>query len=183
MNRQPSILRLLYPVSTEPFYCRASQDGNRFTFQLGGGEGGDFQDPIGLQIETERTSQGLCRDEWGRTRPFAWAWDGPQLHLWLDGDLFIFLREDVRRRNNTPVAEPQDDILAPVPGAVLEVLVTDGEKVERNQTVLVMESMKMELAITAPRSAIVRRVAVRPGQQVERGMRLLELAPEEPDDD
>ena len=36
----------------------------------------------------------------------------------------------------------------------------------------------MELVITASRSGVVRRVAVEPGQQVERGMRLLELAPE-----
>ena len=42
-----------------------------------------------------------------------------------------------------------------------------------------MESMKMELVITASRSGVVRRVAVEPGQQVERGMRLLELAPED----
>jgi len=180
VNRNPGRLRLLYPVSTEPFYYHTSEDGNRFTFQLGGGEGGDFQDPISLQIETVLTSQGLCRDERGRTHPFAWAWVGPQLHLWLDGDLFIFQREDDRRRNRTSGVELPNDVLAPLPGAVLEVLVTDGEKVERNQTVLVMESMKMELAITAPRSAIVRRVSVRPGQQVDRGMRLLELMPEEP---
>jgi biotin carboxyl carrier protein len=44
-----------------------------------------------------------------------------------------------------------------------------------------MESMKMELVITASRSGVVRRVAVEPGQQVERGMRLLELAPENDD--
>ena len=54
---------------------------------------------------------------------------------------------------------------------------------ERNQTVVIMESMnielvKMELVITASRSGVVRRVVVEPGQQVERGMRLLELAPE-----
>ena len=41
-----------------------------------------------------------------------------------------------------------------------------------------MESMKMELLITASRNGVVRRVSVLPGQRVERGMRLLELAPE-----
>jgi biotin carboxyl carrier protein len=65
-----------------------------------------------------------------------------------------------------------------MPGAVLEVLVAEGDRVERNQTVLVMESMKMELLIAAPRDGVVRRVSVQAGQQVERGMRLLELAPE-----
>ena len=65
-----------------------------------------------------------------------------------------------------------------MPGAVLEVLVSEGDRVERNQTVALMESMKMELVITAPRAGVVRRVSVEPGQQVDRGMRLLELGPE-----
>ena len=68
--------------------------------------------------------------------------------------------------------------MAPMPGAVLEVLVGEGDRVERNQTVVVIESMKMELVITAPSNGVVRRVSVVPGQQVDRGMRLLELAPE-----
>ena len=65
-----------------------------------------------------------------------------------------------------------------MPGAVLEVLVAEGDRVEHNQTVVLMESMKMELVITASRAGVVRRVAVEPGQQVDRGMRLLELGPE-----
>ena len=65
-----------------------------------------------------------------------------------------------------------------MPDAVLEVLVGEGDWVQRNQTVIIMESMKMELVITAFRSGVVRRVVVEPGQQVDRGMRLLELAPE-----
>ncbi|CAI8022185.1 2-oxoglutarate carboxylase large subunit [Geodia barretti] len=68
-----------------------------------------------------------------------------------------------------------------MPGSVLEVLVSEGDRVEQNQTVVLMESMKMELVITAPRSGVVRRVAVEPGQQVQRGMRLLELAPDNDD--
>jgi biotin carboxyl carrier protein len=62
-----------------------------------------------------------------------------------------------------------------MPGVVLEVLVSQGTQVERNQTVMVMESMKMELVITAPRSGVVRRVSVDVGDQVDKGMRLLEL--------
>ena len=178
MNRNPGRLRLLYPVTTEPFACHISEDNNRFTFQIDAGDEGSSTQTLALQIEATQTGEGLCHNESGRTRPFAWAWVGPQLHLWLDGDLFIFQREDVRRTGSAPGSDTAADVLAPMPGAVLEVLVAEGDRVERNQTVLLLESMKMELAITSPRNAVVRRVAVRPGQQVERGMRLLELAPE-----
>ena len=90
----------------------------------------------------------------------------------------MFQQAERRRRGGASGVETTGDILAPMPGAVLEVLVAEGDPVERNQSVVVMESMKMELVITAPRNGVVRRVSVQPGQQVERNMRLLELAPE-----
>ena len=178
MNRNTDRLRLIYPVTTESLACHIGEDEGRFTFRMDAGDGGDSPQASALDIEVTQTGEGLCRDESGRTRPFAWAWVGPQLHLWLDGDLFIFQREDVRRTSNSPFSNTSADVLAPMPGAVLEVLVVEGERVERNQTVILMESMKMELAITVPGNAVVRRVVVQPGQQVERGMLLLELAPD-----
>ena len=178
MNRNPGRLRLLYPIAGDAVACRIAESGGKFTFQPDGGDVGGFRQPFELQIESSQTGAGLCRSESGRIHSFAWGWVGLRLHLWLDGDLFIFQREEGRRQGSSPGAEAPGDVLAPMPGAVLEVLVAEGERVERNQTVLVMESMKMELAITAPVNAVVQRIAVQPGQQVERGMRLLELAPE-----
>ena len=181
MNRYTGRLQLIYPAVAEALTCRMAVDDGHFIFYLGEGQDDGFPQTLDLQIEAAQTGEGLCRTQSGSTCLFAWAWVGPQLHLWLGGDLFIFQREEVRRRGNSPGAETSGDILAPMPGAVLEVLVAEGDRVERNQTVLLMESMKMELAITAPGNAIVRRVNVRTGQQVERGTRLVELAPDEQD--
>ena len=184
MNLNPGRLRLLYPVSAEPFTCHMEEaDSGRSTFRLDAGDERDVPQTLALHVEVAESGEGLCRDESGRTRSFAWAWIGPQLHLWLDGDLFIFQREGVRRHEGGAGDTELGDVLAPMPGAVLEVLVSEGDRVERNQTVLLMESMKMELAITAPGNAIVRRVAVQPGQQVEQGMRLLELSREHRSDE
>ena len=159
------------------------EDGNLF-FSVDGGETGGQEDSVSLHIDSRETGEGLCLTEAGRTFPFAWAWVGSssgsgELHLWLDGDLFIFRRAEGRRRGGAESADASGDILAPMPGAVIEVLVAEGDRVERNQTVVVLESMKMELLITAPRDGVVGRVSVQAGQQVERGMRLLELAPDD----
>ena len=181
MNRNTGRLQLIYPAVAEALTCRMVEEDSHFIFYWDEGQGDGPPQTLTLQIEAAQTGEGLCRTQPGRTRPFAWVWVGPQLHLWLGGDLFIFQREEVRRRGSSPGAEAPGDILAPMPGAVLEVLVAEGDRVERNQTVLLLESMKMELAITAPVSAVVQRLAVQPGQQVERGMRLMELAPDEQD--
>ena len=178
MTQGQGEMREMYPVTGEAYRYRIDEGESSFTFDLEGEAGAGLPAGIALSIESQDTGEGLCRTESGRIHAFAWAWVGPELHLWLDGALFVFQRAETRRRGNAPAAEASGDILAPMPGAVLEVLVSEGDRVERNQTVVVMESMKMELTITASRSGVVRRVAVQPGQLVERGMRLLELAPE-----
>lgn len=168
-------MRETYPASGEAYPYRIDESDGRITFNLAG----DAPDTVTLTIESHGAGEGLCRAESGRTYPFAWAWVGPELHLWLDGSLYVFQRAETRRRSRSAGADASEDVLAPMPGAVLEVLVSEGDRVERNQTVMLMESMKMELVITASRNGVVRRVAVQPGQQVDRGMRLLELAPED----
>ncbi len=193
MTQSQNEIRQMYPVAEETYRYRLEELEGSFTFELEGETTLGLPSAITLSIESHLLpspsggglgwGEGLCRAASGRAYPFAWAWVGPELHLWLDGDLFVFQRADPatgpgRRRGGATTSEASGDILAPMPGAVLEVLVSDGDRVERNQTVVVMESMKMELLITASRDGVVRRVAVQPGQQVERGMRLLELAPE-----
>ncbi len=186
MTQNQGGMREIYPETGEVYRYRmegrvedrAEDRESRFTFDLEGEAPAGFEPATTLGIESRETGEGLCRTESGHTHPFAWAWVGPELHLWLDGDLFVFQRAEARRRGNSPATEAPGDVLSPMPGVVLEVLVGEGDRVERNQTVVVIESMKMELVITASRSGVVRRVAVHPGQQVDRGMRLLELAPE-----
>ena len=173
--------RETHPWDGEPFRYRLTESGDSFTFDLEGEALGP-EGPTSFSVESRHKGEGLCRTESGREYGFAWEWVGRELHLWLNGDLLVFQRPDPstssgRRRGRAAATEATGEVLAPMPGAVLEILVEEGDRVERNQTVAIMESMKMELVITAPRDGVVRRVVVQPGQQVERGMRLLELAP------
>lgn len=178
MTTGPGHLRETYPSAGATYQYRTEEDGRRLAFTLASDEAAGAEASITLEIDPAPTGEGLCRTQSGRSLPFAWAWVGAELHLWLNGDLFVFQREESRRRGGRSSTEASGDILAPMPGVVLEVLVVAGDRVERNQTVALMESMKMELVIIAPRAGVVRRVSVEPGQQVDRGMRLLELGSE-----
>ena len=177
MTQSQGAMQQIHPETRDVYRYRMEEQEGYFTFTLEGDVAGSGPTTT-LTIESRQTGEELCRTASGRTHPFAWAWVGRELHLWLDGDLFVFRRSETRRRRNAAAAEGPGDVLAPMPGTVLEVLVSEGDQVERNQTVLVMESMKMELAITASSNGVVCRLAVHPGQQVDRGMRLFELAPE-----
>ena len=135
---------------------------------------------IELSITAAGNGLGWCRTSGGRTHRFLLARVGDELHLWLDGYLFVYERVDVgpldaRRPARQDQAAAGDDILAPMPGTVAEILVQVGDQVEPGQTVMIIESMKMELTVTAHRDGGVKQIPVEQGSQVEKGMRLLEL--------
>ena len=68
-------------------------------------------------------------------------------------------------------------MLAPMPGRILEVRGVAGSEVREGQTLLIMEAMKMELAIKAPFGARIEQLAVAAGDLVEADSLLLVLNP------
>jgi len=68
-----------------------------------------------------------------------------------------------------------ESIDAVMPGKVVRVLVAAGDEVQSGQGLVVVEAMKMENEIAAPRAGRVRSVDVTPGQNVETGARLVVL--------
>ncbi|MBM3310158.1 MAG: acetyl-CoA carboxylase biotin carboxyl carrier protein subunit [Candidatus Aminicenantes bacterium] len=66
-------------------------------------------------------------------------------------------------------------VKAPMPGKVIKVLVAEGEAVRKNQTLLIVEAMKMENEIKAGRECSVRKVHVAVGDLVDASRTLIEL--------
>ncbi|MDR1387180.1 MAG: hypothetical protein LBJ44_06250 [Propionibacteriaceae bacterium] len=64
---------------------------------------------------------------------------------------------------------------APMPGVVLSIEIAPGAPVQRGQTLLVLEAMKMKNELKAPRDAIVADVLVAAGQQVKHGDPLIKF--------
>jgi biotin carboxyl carrier protein len=73
------------------------------------------------------------------------------------------------RRHGALEAKGRQQILAPMPGKIVRVLVQAGEKVEAGQGLLVVEAMKMQNEIRSPKSGTVERLLVKEGQPVNAG--------------
>ena len=69
--------------------------------------------------------------------------------------------------------------VAPTPGKVVRIHVRPGQQVERGETLVTLEAMKMEHRVSAPEAGEVLSIAVEEGEQVEQGKVLLHLAPAE----
>lgn len=72
-----------------------------------------------------------------------------------------------------PVAS--NTVAAPLPGTITKVLVSEGDKVKKGDTLLTMEAMKMENSITAEADGIVRKVHVGVGASVNQGDALVDF--------
>jgi acetyl-CoA carboxylase biotin carboxyl carrier protein len=66
-------------------------------------------------------------------------------------------------------------VLAHITGTVWKIEVKAGDTVEEGQTVVIIESMKMEMPVESPAVGTVESVAVTEGQPVEEGATLLTL--------
>jgi biotin carboxyl carrier protein len=62
-----------------------------------------------------------------------------------------------------------------MPGTILDVLVKSGQRVRQGQTLLVMEAMKMEHRIQAPKAGEVIAVHFETGDRVDMGANLVEI--------
>jgi glutaconyl-CoA decarboxylase len=67
-------------------------------------------------------------------------------------------------------------VKSPLPGSVIKVLVSEGQAVKRGDTLLTLESMKMENAIMAEQDGTVKQIAVSAGQNVMQDDLLIVLA-------
>ncbi len=64
---------------------------------------------------------------------------------------------------------------APMPGLVVTIPVAEGQAVKRGQVILILESMKMQNELKAPRDGTIGRIRVRPGETVEQKQTLLSM--------
>jgi biotin carboxyl carrier protein len=78
-------------------------------------------------------------------------------------------REWRRNRGGSVEAEGRQQVLAPMPGKIVRVLVSAGDSVRAGQGLLVVEAMKMQNEIRAPKSGTIDRVRVVEGQTVNAG--------------
>ena len=95
--------------------------------------------------------------------------------VFFDGESWVFEAID-------PLAPPvgadaaAGRLTAPMPGRVVQVLVWAGDAVRQGQPMMVVEAMKMEHTIAAPRDGTVAAVHFAPGELVEEGAELIALA-------
>ena len=74
--------------------------------------------------------------------------------------------KSVKNAKSAVTGATENDIVASLPGAVHKILVSTGDHVKKGQAVVVLEAMKMEIEVKAPKDGIIGSIEVSKGQSV-----------------
>jgi len=115
----------------------------------------------------------------GRSYRVFWAQDKEKRYLSLKGEEFIVqepeaTQEAIERREEKS-REDELMVRAPMPGKVIKVNVSENEEVRKNQTLAIVEAMKMENEIKSTIEGYVKKIFISPGELVDSEKPLLEL--------
>lgn len=146
--------------------CSVDREDDEFVVRLGGET---------FQLRLSGLEPGaLCLSTAGRSRMVRVAHAQARSFLHMDGwtlEYATTVGEDPGALGTTA----HHDLTAPMPGTVTQVLIREGDEVVRGQPLVIVEAMKMEHVIRAPRAGRVRALRARAGVQVEAGAELAEI--------
>lgn len=94
--------------------------------------------------------------------------------LFFDGQV-AFVARDAVRPGGRGKGRGDGGVMAPMPATVITINAVAGQHVGEGDTVIVLEAMKMELPIKAPRSGVVKAVHCAKGDLVQPGINLLDI--------
>lgn len=162
---------------------RYNYQGRDYSIQLEPGKDGHFTAQIGdrrYDLDVEHRDDGEIILIIAGLRVRAHLATSPGGEIWValtgpEASVYELARAEghIARRGRS--GGGQGGLAAQMPGQVRQVFVVEGERVERGQTLLLLEAMKMEIRVAAPHDGVVARLLIKVGDSVERGQALAEV--------
>jgi 3-methylcrotonyl-CoA carboxylase alpha subunit len=116
----------------------------------------------------------LVEDDHRRWRVAVVA-DGAATWVFVDGQVARIETQEAPATRGRTRGRGDTGVMSPMPATVVSINTTPGATVSEGETVIVLEAMKMELPIKAPKSGVVKAVHCAKGDLVQPGVVLLEL--------
>jgi biotin carboxyl carrier protein len=105
----------------------------------------------------------------GRSERLHAVAHGDAIHVQLKGRAWRLERIDPLRSGASPAANGAGSLQAPMPGVVVSLLAQEGQQVKDGDALLVIESMKLQMTISAPLDGTVTELPFAVGQTFQRG--------------
>lgn len=133
-----------------------------------------------IPVEFEKIEENLYSIIYdGKSVTLAIMRKGHHIQVFINGDLYELEAVSERdKRKSSQLASGMQEIKSPMPSRVVKLLKKQGEEVEADEGVAVVEAMKMESELKSPIKGEVKDVFVNEGDAVEAGTVLLVVSSE-----
>ena len=102
--------------------------------------------------------------------------------IFVEGEQFVIQEKETakvrKKEDEAGLIDGKQLVRAPMPGRILKILVSEGEKVRKKQSLLIVEAMKMEHEIKSALDGIVKKVNFKENQMVDTEEPIMELEEE-----
>lgn len=100
------------------------------------------------------------------------AVNGSEYHVKIEDEYDMLIKQmGLTVVNSTKI----DNIKAPMPGLIIDILVEPGQAIEKGTPLLILEAMKMENVLKADGEGVVKSIEITKGQAVDKGQVLIEM--------
>ncbi|MGB7054505.1 MAG: biotin/lipoyl-containing protein [bacterium] len=121
-----------------------------------------------------------CRIEDKPCRMY-FAQDKDNYYLAINGEYYVMQQASARKHSFKGSAASEANIItSPMPGLLVKMPVTAGKEVKAGDTLAIVEAMKMQNELRAPRDGVVKKVNFKEGDQVDAFQTIVEIEPLEP---
>ena len=104
---------------------------------------------------------------------------GNEIYVHLNGINYVIRQESTSTKQTSVEEESDDVVLSPITGKLLDRKVEDGDKVRKDDVIIILEAMKMEHRLKAPKDGILGKLtSIEVGGQIKEGELMFELEDE-----
>ncbi|WP_240910390.1 acetyl-CoA carboxylase biotin carboxyl carrier protein subunit [Pontivivens nitratireducens] len=166
-------MRRIFQIDGEETECWLSHDGTNLIVNMPDG-------PVPCRLDPTSEPGGYVLRARGRVQELRLAVGPDATFVHLNGRAYAIGRVDpAERLAGSDGGAADDRIIAPMPGVVVAVNAKPGDQVKEGQILLVIESMKLETSLAAPRDGVVAEIPFAAGDSFGLKATLAQLAPEE----
>lgn len=146
-------------------------ESHAFFYGLGKGEVVEVEMSKGRRFIIQLIDIGVSNEE--GMCPILFEVDGFRREIYIEDKRSLSAKQKVTMLKADPNNKKQ--VGSGIPGTVLKVLVNEGDTVEENQALVIVEAMKMETEMVASKAGVIKSIFVSEGQQVQSGELIVEL--------
>ena len=155
-------------IGPNSFMVNLRRSGNNFTIEI------DDEEHEGNFTRKSRGAIELVMNN-SRTICFSER-KGNEIYVFVNGINYVISRESSGIKGVVDEEESEDSVSSPITGKLLDVKVKNGDKVSRGDVIVILEAMKMEHRLKAPRDGVLSKLtSVAIGGQIKEGELMFEL--------